>query len=78
MFAYLNNITVGATTQQEHDLNLDQFLAVVKSHNLTFNESKCICNTDTIQCWTKRLAHFAIFRFFSYIFIKVASNFKFF
>ena len=24
-FAYLDNITVGGTTQQEHDENLDQF-----------------------------------------------------
>ena len=30
-------------------MNLDQFLAVAKSHNLAFNKSKCICNTDTIN-----------------------------
>ena len=48
-FAYLDNITVGGTTQQEHDVNLDRFLAVAKNHNLTFNESKCIYNTDTID-----------------------------
>ena len=48
-FAYLDNITVGGTSQQEHDVNLDRFLAVAKNHNLTFNESKCIYNTDTID-----------------------------
>ena len=32
-FAYLDNITVGGTTQQEHDVNLDRFLAVAKNHN---------------------------------------------
>ena len=48
-FAYLDNITVGGTTQQEHDVNLNRFLAVAKNHNLTFNESKCIYNTDTID-----------------------------
>ena len=30
-------------------MNLDRFLAVAKNHNLTFNESKCIYNTDTID-----------------------------
>ena len=30
-------------------MNLDQFLAVAKSLNLSFNESKSIYNTDTID-----------------------------
>ena len=54
-FAYLDNITVGGTTQQVHDVNLDRFLAVAKSHNLTFNESKCIYNTDTIDLLSYRI-----------------------
>ena len=46
-FAYLDNITAGGATQQEHDVNLANFLAVAKKHNLTFNDSKCVYNTDT-------------------------------
>ena len=42
MFAYLHNITVGGTTQQEHNVNLDRFLVVAKSHILTFNESQSV------------------------------------
>ena len=41
-FAYLVNITVGGAIQQEHDVNLANFLAVAKKHNLTFNDSKCV------------------------------------
>ena len=48
-FAYLDNKAVGGTTQQEHDANLNRFLAVPKSLNLTFNESKYIYNTDAID-----------------------------
>ena len=48
-FAYLDNITVGGATQAEHDVNLAKFLAVAKEHNLTFNESKCVYSTDTID-----------------------------
>ena len=48
-FAYLNNITVGGATQAEHDVNFAKFLAVAKEHNLTFNESKCVYATDTID-----------------------------
>ena len=38
-FAYLDNITVGGATQEDHDRNLSKFLFVAKIHNLTFNES---------------------------------------
>ena len=48
-FAYLDNITVGGTTQQEHDVNLANFLAVAKKHNFTFNDAKCVYNTDTVD-----------------------------
>ena len=48
-FAYLDNITVGGATQQKHNRNLAKFLAVAKDHSLTFNESKCNYNTDTVD-----------------------------
>ena len=48
-YAYLDNITVGGSNQQKLDINLAKFLAVAKSHNLTFNESECVYNTDTVD-----------------------------
>ena len=48
-FAYLDNITVGGATQEDHDKNLSKFLSVSKTHNLTFNEAKCVYSTDTIK-----------------------------
>ena len=41
-FAYLDNITVGGKTQEEHDCNLERFLSVAKKSNLTFNETKYV------------------------------------
>jgi len=48
-YAYLDNINVGGADQQEHDANLAKFLEMAKQHNLTFNESKCVYNTDTVD-----------------------------
>ena len=48
-FAYLDNITVCGKDQAEHDKNLQRFLLVAKEHNLTFNESKCIHSSNTID-----------------------------
>jgi len=48
-FAYLDNITVGGSTQVEHDRNLHKFLEAARSSNLTFNRSKCVFSTDTLD-----------------------------
>ena len=48
-FAYVDNITIGGATQQEHDRNLAKFLTVAKDHSLTFNESKRTYNKDTVD-----------------------------
>ena len=48
-FAYLDNITVCGKDQAEHDKNLKKFLKVAEDHNLTFNESKCVYSSDTID-----------------------------
>jgi len=45
----LDNISVGGADQQEHDVNFAKFLEVAKQYNLTFNESKCVYNTDTVD-----------------------------
>ena len=51
--AYLDNITVGGKTQEEHDKNLAKFFKVASDCNLTFNEAKYSLKcyeTSTIQC----------------------------
>ena len=45
----MDNITIGGATQQEHDRNLAKFLTVASDHSLTFNESKCTYNTDSVD-----------------------------
>lgn len=41
VFAYLDDVTVCGVTQDDHDLNLNSFLAAIKKYGLTINESKC-------------------------------------
>ena len=54
-FAYLNNITVCGRNQTERDRNLKKFLEVAKTHNLTFNDSKRVYSTDTIDLLDYRI-----------------------
>ena len=48
-FAYLDNITICGKTKEEHDENLKHFLKIAVSHNLTFNQEKCIYSADCIS-----------------------------
>ena len=47
--AYLNNITVGGKTQEEHDKKLAKFLKVASDCNLTFNEAKSSYSTQSVK-----------------------------
>lgn len=47
-FPYLDDVTVGGRDQQEHDTNLQKFLAAAKKFNLTLNEEKCVFSTKSI------------------------------
>jgi len=47
-FAYLNNITIGDRSQQEHYENLFAFLQVAKIVHLTFNENKSIISVTEV------------------------------
>ena len=49
MYAYLDSITVGGKTQEEHDANLDKFLKVAKDCNLTLNKDKCVYSDECIN-----------------------------
>lgn len=41
-FAYLDDITVCATNQKEHDENLSKFFAAIEKYGITVNEKKII------------------------------------
>lgn len=45
---YVDNITVGGETREEHDNNLREVLARAKEFNLIFNETKCVFNTQKL------------------------------
>ena len=48
MYTYLDNITVGGKTQEEHDANLAKFLKVAKDCNLTLNKKRYVYSADCI------------------------------
>ena len=48
-YAYLDNITVGRKTQEEHEANLEKFLKVAKDCNLTLNKDKCVYSPECIN-----------------------------
>ena len=49
VYPYLDDITIAGTTKEEHDNNLSAFLKVARSHNLTFNDKKCIYGVKSIK-----------------------------
>ena len=55
-WAYLDNVTVAGKTKEEHDINLQKFLDVAKTHNITLNDSKCFYSTDTIDLLGYRIS----------------------
>jgi transposase InsO family protein len=40
-FPYLDDVTICGRTQEEHDRNLEKFLAAAEKYNLTLNKEKC-------------------------------------
>ena len=48
-FPYLDNVTVGGRTREEHDTNVTAFLNSLKKHGLTLNESKTIAAVPKIN-----------------------------
>ncbi|MCP4800870.1 MAG: DDE-type integrase/transposase/recombinase, partial [bacterium] len=45
VFPYLDNITICGKNQQEHDANLEKFLAAAKEKNICYNNSKSVFST---------------------------------
>ena len=49
VWVYLDNVTIGGLTKEEHDENVRQFLAVVQMYGLTLNHDKTISCVQEIQ-----------------------------
>ncbi|XP_018403046.1 PREDICTED: uncharacterized protein LOC108779970 [Cyphomyrmex costatus] len=47
-FPYLDDVTICGKTQQEHDRNLERFLAAAQKYNLTLNQKKCIFSVRSV------------------------------
>lgn len=41
-FPFMDDITIGGRTQEEHDVNLKNFLEAAERKNLTYNKDKCV------------------------------------
>ena len=48
-FPYLDDITVAGVNQADHDKNVEAFLDVVKSQNLTLNHAKSVISASSIN-----------------------------
>ena len=59
-WAYLDNVTVGGRTKDEHDMNVQRFMNVVKRYNLTLNESKTIASVTEIQMLGYCISHLKV------------------
>ena len=49
VYPYIDNITIVGKTQEEHDLNLSNFLSAAEEVNLTYNPDKCEFNTRKLR-----------------------------
>ena len=48
-FSYLDDVIICGMTQQEHDLNLKNFLEAAAKVNIQYNEDKCVFSTQKLQ-----------------------------
>ena len=56
-FPYLDNITVGGTTQAEHDLNVQRQLHALKAKNMTLNATKTISSVSEVSILGYRVGY---------------------
>ena len=56
-FAYIDNVTIGGMTKDEHDINLKRFQEVAKANNFTFNESQSVFCQEVIDILGYRISH---------------------
>jgi len=50
-FAYLDNITIGGCTQEEHDRNLHKVLEAARNCNLTLTAQNVFSRRTRLICW---------------------------
>ena len=48
-FAYMDNVTVAGVNQEDHDINNQKWLEVVKMYGLTLNEDQTISSVTTLK-----------------------------
>jgi len=56
-FPYLDDITIGGRTQEEHDANVQAFVDVAKRRHLTLNEAKSVISVTSIKVLGYLLDH---------------------
>ena len=59
-WAYLDNVTVGGLTQEEHDTNVARFMKLVTQHNLTLNHTKTISSVDELKMLGYCISHLKV------------------
>ena len=59
-WAYLDNVTIGGINQQDHDLNVNRFLQMIKDCNLTLNEDKTISSVSEIKMLGYCISHMKV------------------
>ena len=55
--AYLDDVTIGGDTMEEHDENLANFLTCAKNCNMTLNKDKCVFSTNSICILGYQIRH---------------------
>ena len=48
-YAYLDNITIGGRTQEEHDVNVKAFMEMINKLGITLNEDKSVISVNSIN-----------------------------
>lgn len=56
-FAYLDDVTMRGSNQEEQDKNLQKFLEVTNKYNMSLNRDKCASSKDTVRLLGYELRH---------------------
>ena len=59
-WAYMDNVTIGGVTQEEHDLNVQKFYELVKRFGLTLNLEKSIVSVPKINMLGYLVSHLTL------------------
>ncbi|MCP4297154.1 MAG: RNA-directed DNA polymerase, partial [Proteobacteria bacterium] len=59
-WAFVDNVTVGGLTQEEHDQNVQRFMDLVTRYNLTLNQEKTISSVTEINMLGYCISHLKV------------------